>query len=104
MINTKILIFLSIFKHCKYSGSLFDQDGFKRDWWQAKDKAKFITSTICLINQYNGLVLEQINQKVALRPKNISWFHLNWFHFRQTEVLHLERTWLTQEVYELLIW
>ncbi|WEV59576.1 peptidase M13 [Bifidobacterium sp. ESL0728] len=44
-------------------GSQYDGDGKLNDWWTAEDKANFQKLTAALINQYNGFIPSQLQEK-----------------------------------------
>ncbi|WEV67991.1 peptidase M13 [Bifidobacterium sp. ESL0769] len=44
-------------------GSQYDGDGKLNDWWTADDKANFQKLTTALINQYNGFIPSQLQEK-----------------------------------------
>ncbi|WEV74519.1 peptidase M13 [Bifidobacterium sp. ESL0798] len=46
-------------------GSQYDGDGKLNDWWSADDKANFQKLTTALINQYNGFIPSQLQEKYA---------------------------------------
>lgn len=46
-------------------GSQYDGDGKLNDWWTAEDKANFETLTKALIEQYNGFIPAQLQEKYA---------------------------------------
>lgn len=51
---------------CHYdSGSQFDKSGEIKKWWQHNDRERFANKSTCLTNQFNELILTDINQKVT---------------------------------------
>ena len=51
-------------------GSRFDQDGNLVDWWDPKTKKEYLKRAQCIIDQYNGYLVKEVNLTVSARKFN----------------------------------
>ena len=59
-------------------GSRFDQDGNLVDWWDPKTKKEYLKRAQCIIDQYNGYLVKEVNLTVSARKFNsvVKWLFL----------------------------